>query len=104
MLLWLLFLFNISQVQASDKYKEAIHTASEAALKQSGLESDFIKITKASEKETKLWMRKQGLEPVATLLMFAVPIVYNKKVRLKSGNIILIGSEHKVEATWTLQF
>lgn len=100
-------LFITSLAWADDntpKYREAGRVAAEAALKQSSIEEDFLKIKSAAEGKGRKYLREKGLEPVAAFVGFTYTTVIKRKLRGKSGNLILEVEEDKSELTWGFQF
>lgn len=100
----LITLLSLSQAEANSKYKEAIKTATRAALKQSGLEADFIKVRKTTETKAQTWVRENDLETPASVVTFVVPIIYKEKVRVRSGDFIFEGDKSKLLLKFDLQF
>lgn len=100
----LLFLFILPQNSFADKYDHAIKTATTAAAKQSGLESDFLKLRAATNKEVTKWARKNGLEIPLTVISFVAPVVYKKQMRFKTGDFTFKGTSSKVTLDWQFQF
>lgn len=86
------------------KYKEAIKVATDAALKQSGLETDWFKVRSASETKAKKTVRKLGLEKPAAVAAFVIPVVVKQKVRLKSGDFTFQSDKKTTEFKWQFQW
>lgn len=100
----LITLLILSQAEANSKYKEAIKTATRAALKQSGLEAGFIKVRKTTETSAKKWVRENDLETPASVVTFVVPIIYKEKVHVRSGDFTFEGNKSKLLLKFELQF
>lgn len=100
-----MLLINISTAYAQrPNYTEALKTSANAALKQSGLEADFFKVKSAANTRAKKFIKYNGLETPAAVIGFMVPVLYKKRVRVKTGDFIFTGTNNGVNATWTLQF
>lgn len=103
MLLFLLSLCLYS-AEASNKYKPAIKTATEAAYIQSGLEADFINARNNTNKKVTLWLKRNDLEEVGAVVGFVTPIVHKKRVRFKLYDIVIKADKSKISADWNFQF
>jgi hypothetical protein len=86
------------------QYKEAIKVATDAVLKQSGLETDWLKVRSASENKAKKIVRQAGLEKPAAVITFIVPMVIKHRVRIKTGDFTINGSNNKGEIKWQIQW
>ena len=86
------------------KYETAARTAANAALIQSGYEADFAKVKDASKNIIIKWAKDNSLHTVLSTTVFVGNVVYKERLRIRTGNVVFIGTPKKVEATWTLQF
>ncbi len=106
MLSWLLVLslYGASLNTKNSEYKPAVRTASEAAAKQTGIEADFGRIKQRSTDKAKLFAKDNGLQEAATVISFAAPVIIKKKIRVRTGNFLIQGSNSKAELLWTIGF
>lgn len=88
----------------ASRYDAAIKVASEAAFKQSGLESSFIQVKSTSNDKLKKFAHNNGLAVPATVIAYVVPIVYKKRIQFRMGNVKFKGTTGQSELTWTIQF
>lgn len=86
------------------KYNKAINVSIDAAMIQSGLKPDLLKIQRSLETKATKFLRDNGLATVATVGAVLIPIVYYQKVRIPSGNFLLEGKKDSISLTYTLQF
>lgn len=100
----LIYMFLTVTSFAGSKYDAAIRTATDAAFKQSGYEADFNRVKEASRQRLLKWAKDNSLASTAAVIGFVAPIVYYKKIRVRTGNVVFKGEATKVEAAWTLQF
>lgn len=106
MLSWLLVLclYGYSIDSNNSQYKPAIRTATEAAAKQSGLETDFGRIKQKSTDKAKLFAKDNGLQGVVMVGSFVAPVLIKQRTRIRSGNFLFIGTNNKAELLWTVGF
>ena len=100
----LLFLFLSNFAYADNRYNEAIKTATIAAVKQSGLEADFLKVNSTRNKKAANWARENGLDIPLTVATFVVPVVYKKQIRFKTDNVSIDIRSTKLSAEWRIEF
>lgn len=103
LLLSLLFCLTASAGDTA-KYKEAIKVATDAALKQSGLETDWLKVRSASETKAKKIVRQAGLEKPAAVVVFLAPAILKQRMRIKTGDFTINGGNNKAEIKWQIQW
>lgn len=87
-----------------DKYDLAVDTSIKAALKQSGVEANFLNIQHAAETRVTKWLNQNGMSGVATAGSIIIPIVYYKQVRVHTGDFTLTGTKDKVELVFQFQW
>jgi hypothetical protein len=106
MFIVLLFLLSDNCLAGSKdaQYKEAIKVATDAALKQSGIETDWLKIRSASENKAKKIVREAGLEKPAAVITFMAPMIIKQRVRIRTGDFTINGSNNKGEIKWQIQW
>lgn len=106
MLSWLLVLtlYTYSIDSNNSQYKSAIRTATEAAAKQSGWEADFGRVRQKTTDKAKLFAKEHGLHQVAAVVAFAAPVVTKQRIRVRSGNFLITGTNNKAEILWTIGF
>lgn len=103
MLLLITLLLSVT-TNASGQYKEAIKVATDAALKQSGLETDWFKVRSAGETKAKKTVRKLGLEKPAAAAAFIIPVVIKQRIRIRTGDFTINGGNNKAEVKWQIQW
>lgn len=104
MFLFLLVYITVNTYPYDVKYNDAVKTATEASYKQSGAEADFLRVKNSATDKSNIWLRNNGLAPIASVGAAVVPVILYRKIRVKERNIIFEGYKDKVSATWTLQF
>lgn len=86
------------------KYETAVRTAANAALIQSGYEADFAKVKDATKGLVIKWAKDNSLHTALSTTVFVGNVIYRQRLRVRTGNVVFIGTPKKVEATWSLQF
>lgn len=100
----LLFLLSLTDSYASNKYDHAIKVSAEAFAKQVGLEGDFIKVKGASTKAVKKWAIQNGLSVPLTAISFVAPVIYKRKVRIKTGNFVFNANANNIQLDWKISY
>lgn len=86
------------------RYDQALATAKEAALRQSGYDADFKRMIKYGEDRTKKYFKDNSLEVVTILATTAYTSVYKKQMRFRYGPFTFTAKTNSVQALYTFQF
>lgn len=110
MLKYLVVLF-LSQLSYSEsdsvrnlKYEQAGRIAVQAALKQSGLEREFLNIQEVATTRVTEWFRINHLGTVVSITSAVVPVIVNKRVQFHTGDFSFSGTSDKKELNFIIGF
>jgi hypothetical protein len=91
-------------ITVDTKYEQASRTTIQAIYIQSGWESKVTKVKDVTTHNIFKWTSDNGLSKVISLGSAIVPVIFNKKIEVHTGNFILSGSSDKKEVLFILGF
>ena len=103
-MLLILFLTLMPSYAVAGKYDEAVKYATTAALRQSGLEADYLKARGVAKTKVVKFVQENRLETPFTVISVAAPILLKKQIKVRTKGFVFKGNESEVSLTWQLGF